>query len=188
MLRVAIVVSGVLATVIAATADSIYGLFVLCSDLMYVVLFPQLTLILWFQPSNGYGCLAGFFVAFLLRFLAGEPLLGLPALLQFPLYDHVRGQFFPFRTTIMLCNVITIIVVSLLSHLVFRRGWLPDRFDILRCLRERTIDMRSEAKQRQPMTVESAAVTDGVRWASGSTVPALSFGDKATLALPEDDY
>ena len=33
---------GVFATVVAVSVDSIYGLFYLCSDLIYVILFPQL--------------------------------------------------------------------------------------------------------------------------------------------------
>jgi high affinity choline transporter 7 len=62
VLRGSILVAGVLATVVAVTADTIYGLFVLCSDLMYVILFPQLTLILYFKRTNAYGCLSGYFL------------------------------------------------------------------------------------------------------------------------------
>ncbi|XP_070183650.1 high-affinity choline transporter 1-like, partial [Littorina saxatilis] len=180
VLRVSIVVCGCLATVIAVTAESIYGLFVLCSDLMYVVLFPQLTLVLWFRRSNSYGCLSGFFLSFLLRILAGEPLLKLPAAIEFPLYDPVYGQFFPFRTFIMLCSVVVIIVVSLLTQLVFTRGWLPARFDIMHCLRQRTIDFR-EPKEMEPMTGKptEAPAKDG--WTEDGAV-ADGVGDRVRLA------
>ena len=179
-------VSGVLATVIAITADSIYGLFVLCSDLMYVVLFPQLTLILWFQRSNGYGCLAGFILAFLLRILAGEPLLGLPSVLKFPLYDREHGQFFPFRTSIMLCSVATIVSVSLLSQWVFTRGLLPARYDVMGCLRQRTIAVR-DAKRGEPLGGKTIVTSNQDRWTDGRELRALRDGEKAALAVPEDD-
>ncbi|KAL8597445.1 hypothetical protein ACOMHN_050943 [Nucella lapillus] len=157
VLRITVLVCGALATVIAVTADSIYGLFVLCSDLMYVVLFPQLTLILWFHRSNAYGCILGYFVAFLLRIFAGEPLIGLPPTVKFPLYDPVHGQGFPFRTFAMLCSVFTIIGGSLLSQLIFKRGWLPESYDVLHCLQNKTIDMR----ETKAMRMRKQAVSDG---------------------------
>ena len=195
VLRTAIVVCGVLATVIAVTADSIYGLFVLCSDLMYVVLFPQLTLILWFHRSNAYGCLAGYFLSFLLRILAGEPLLGLPCVLRFPLYDPLQGgQLFPFRTFVMLCNVLTTMAVSVLSQVAFSQGWLPARFDVLGCLRLRTIAVRDKKSQAEgePMTGKAAgAVTswDQVRWtgAKEKGEEDSRVGDRVFLARPEND-
>ncbi|KAK7490861.1 hypothetical protein BaRGS_00017917 [Batillaria attramentaria] len=140
LLRVSVIVVGSLATLIACTANSVYGLFVLCSDLMYVILFPQFTLVLWFTQSNAYGCLAGYSVAFLLRVLGGEPLIGLPALLRFPLYDEAAGQLFPFRTFSMLCNCAVTISVSLLTNAMFFRGWVPAKYDKLNCLRQRTIE------------------------------------------------
>ncbi|KAK7490860.1 hypothetical protein BaRGS_00017916 [Batillaria attramentaria] len=161
VLRVSVVVGGVLATLIACTANSVYGLFVLCSDLMYVILFPQFTLVLWFTQSNAYGCLAGYSVAFLLRVLGGEPLIGLPALLRFPLYDEVAGQLFPFRTFSMLCNCAVTIAVSLLTNAVFFRGWVPAKYDKLNCLRQRTIDM-VDKRDLEPTATEMV-VTAPVR-------------------------
>jgi len=38
---------------------SIYGLFVLCADFVYVVLFPQLTLVLYVPWINTYGAALG---------------------------------------------------------------------------------------------------------------------------------
>ena len=35
---------------------------VLCGDLTYVILFPQLLLVLYFPPSNTYGSVASFLV------------------------------------------------------------------------------------------------------------------------------
>ena len=135
--------SGALGTLIAIFSETIYGLFILCSDLMYVVLFPQLTLILWMPQSNSYGCLAGFFVAFALRLLSGEPVLGLSPVILYPGYDSSKGQqMFPFRTFLMLIGAVCIVVVSLLTHHLFHRGILPRRYDVLKCLRNRTISRR----------------------------------------------
>lgn len=161
VLRLSILAVGVLATVIACTANTVYGLFVLCSDLMYVILFPQLTLVLWFKQSNAYGCLAGYFVAFLLRVLGGEKLVGLPALLQFPMYDEVTKQnMFPFKTFAMLCNCLFTIAVSVVTNLVFMRGWLPAKYDRLNCLRQRTIDV-IDRQELQPMAKGDEVTSPG---------------------------
>lgn len=43
---------------------------VLCADLLYALLFPQLVLVLYFPDRcNKYGCLASFFIGALLRCL-----------------------------------------------------------------------------------------------------------------------
>jgi high affinity choline transporter 7 len=42
----------------------------LCADLIYVILFPQLLLIIhWSHGVNTYGCLASYFVGLVLRIL-----------------------------------------------------------------------------------------------------------------------
>ena len=55
--------------------ESIYGLSYLCSDIIFVVLFPELLCVLYFGYANTYGATFGFFVGFLLRLLGGEPLI-----------------------------------------------------------------------------------------------------------------
>ena len=136
-------VSGTLATAIAATTETIYGLFVLCTDLMYVIIFPQFIMVLWFPHCNSYGCVTAYFVGFILRILAGEPLLKLPTLLKFPIYDYQANiQLFPFRTFIMLLSIATIMMVSFIFQRAFSGGWFPARYDILGCLKYRTITVR----------------------------------------------
>ena len=75
-MRFAIIMVGGLATVMALTIQSIYGLWYLCADLVYVILFPQLLCVVYFKRSNTYGCLAGYagrfrscplFAAFVMR-------------------------------------------------------------------------------------------------------------------------
>ncbi|GFN83156.1 high-affinity choline transporter 1 [Plakobranchus ocellatus] len=150
VLRISILIVGTLGTLIAIFADTIYGLYVLCSDLMYVILFPQLTLILWMPQCNAYGSLAGFLVSFILRLLSGEPVLGLAPAIHYPGYDAVYEiQLFPFRTFIMLIGSFCIIGVSILTNFLFFKGILPRRYDVLKCLKGRTIALRYSDKDRQ---------------------------------------
>ncbi|XP_041363746.1 high-affinity choline transporter 1-like [Gigantopelta aegis] len=138
VLRITILIVGVVGTALAITAKSIYGLFVLCADLMYVILFPQLTCVLWFAPSNTYGCLVGYLVSLVFRILSGEVFLGIPVILKFPMYDETLGQRFPFRTTTMLISFATITGVSLLTNCLFNRGIVPLKYDIFKCIEKET--------------------------------------------------
>jgi Na+/proline symporter len=60
--------------------DSIYDLFVLCSDFVYVMLFPQLTCVVYFRDVNTYGSLAGYIMGLFFRLAGGEKSLKLPVL------------------------------------------------------------------------------------------------------------
>ncbi len=111
VIRRTVVIVGVTATLIAINAKSVYVLWYLSSDLVYCILFPQLTCALYFKCVNWYGSLAGFIVALILRIGGGEPLLGLPAIIDYPMTEH-GTVYFPFRTTAMLAGWITILVVS----------------------------------------------------------------------------
>ncbi|XP_059159876.1 high-affinity choline transporter 1-like [Physella acuta] len=139
VLRVCIILFGVLGTLVAVFATTIYGLFVLACDLMYVVLFPQLVCVLWVPWANTYGSFAGFLVSFLLRILSGDAVLQIPAAIKFPLYDYsTDSQLFPFRTLAMLSGLFCILVFSGLTHVLFTRGHLDVRYDVFKCHRKRT--------------------------------------------------
>ena len=86
----------------------------MCSDLVYVILFPQLLMVVHFKKHcNTYGSLSAYIVAFLIRLSGGEPMMGLPALIHFPGYDPVeKVQLFPFRTMAMLVSLVTLAGVS----------------------------------------------------------------------------
>lgn len=114
VMRVSIVVVGILSTIMALTIPSIYGLWSMCSDLVYVILFPQLLMVVHFKRHcNTYGSLAAYIVAFAVRLSGGETLLGLPSLIHYPGYDELEQiQLFPFRTMAMLLSLITLIFVS----------------------------------------------------------------------------
>lgn len=114
--RLAVVAIGALATGLAIAADSVYVLWLLCSDLVYVVLFPQLVMVLFSRHANARGAAAGAVVGLVLRLGGGEPLLGLPATLPYPMHDPEIGILFPFRTFAMLMSLVTIWLVSRLTE------------------------------------------------------------------------
>ncbi|KAK6169316.1 hypothetical protein SNE40_020394 [Patella caerulea] len=133
VLRVAVIVSGAMGTALALSAKSVYGLYVLCGDLMYVILFPQFTCVLFLEVTNGYGSVVGFFLSCILRVLGGEPYLDLKPILKYPFYTEEFGQNFPFRTLTMICSFIAIISVSKLTEVLFKGQYLPLKLDVLGC-------------------------------------------------------
>ncbi|KAL3088861.1 hypothetical protein niasHS_009153 [Heterodera schachtii] len=135
MMRFGIIAVSILATVMALTINSIYGLWYLCADLIYVILFPQLLCVVYFKESNTYGCLCGYAIGMLLRLSGGETLLHFPAIIHYPWYDaEARVQYFPFRTMAMLVSLFTSVFVSLYSRWLFLNGWLQPELDVLGCV------------------------------------------------------
>uniref|UniRef100_A0AC35TZ73 High-affinity choline transporter 1-like n=1 Tax=Rhabditophanes sp. KR3021 TaxID=114890 RepID=A0AC35TZ73_9BILA len=135
VMRIAIIAVGFLATLMALTINTIYGLWYLCADLVYVILFPQLLCVVYFKNSNTYGCLCGYMVGLVLRLAGGEPLVHLPAFVHFPMYDEeTNRQYFPFRTMSMLASLGTCIGVSLYSRYLFTSGKLSPEMDFLTCV------------------------------------------------------
>ncbi|XP_015428452.1 PREDICTED: high affinity choline transporter 1-like [Dufourea novaeangliae] len=133
ILRISMVVITVLSTAIALTVDSVYYLSYLSSDLVYVVLFPQLlTVVHWPSLVDTYGCLAGYFVAVVLRLCGGEKGLGVPALIEYPFYDtETQTQKFPFRTGAMLAALFTQLVTSFFTRNLLGKGYFPRCCDVL---------------------------------------------------------
>jgi high affinity choline transporter 7 len=116
VVRRCILLVGSAATLIALRVSSVYALWFLCSDFVYCILFPQLTAALFDRRANRTGALAGLAVSFALRFGGGEPVLGLPRLLPYPMLDAETGAvLFPFRTLSMVAGLLTIAVVSRLT-------------------------------------------------------------------------
>ncbi len=111
ILRRMIWVIGIAATILALQIQSVYALWFLCSDFVYCLLFPQLVTAMYDKKANRYGSIAGFVVAFILRFGGGDATLGIPILLPYPMIED-GVVLFPFRTLAMLCGLITIIIVS----------------------------------------------------------------------------
>ncbi|RWS29227.1 high-affinity choline transporter 1-like protein, partial [Leptotrombidium deliense] len=135
VMRGAIVVVGCVATAMALTVQSIYGLWYLSSDLVYVILFPQLVCVVYCKKHcNTYGSLAAYIVGLFLRALGGEDIIGIPAIIKYPYYSETDGQLFPFRTFAMLSSFATLLGVSTLSIWLFESGTLPPNFDIFHCV------------------------------------------------------
>jgi solute carrier family 5 (high affinity choline transporter), member 7 len=115
IIRSSIIIVGIGATLISLNAKSVYALWYLSSDLVYCILFPQLTCALYYKWANWYGAISGFIVAFVLRVGGGEALLGIPPIIPYPMIEDGVVHF-PFRTTAMLAGLITILVVSYLTR------------------------------------------------------------------------
>jgi high affinity choline transporter 7 len=101
-------VIGISATLFALKIKSVYALWFLCSDFVYTILFPQLVTVIYFKKATKKGALAGFVVSLSLRLSAGEELLGIPAIFDW--------EWIKFKTVAMLGGLITIFVVSYLTH------------------------------------------------------------------------
>ena len=116
-----IFIVGTAATLLSLQVESVYELWYLCSDFVYCLLFPALTCALFDPKANRIGALAGLAVAAILRFGGGDPTLGIPTLIPYPMIED-GVVLFPFRTLAMVSGLITIIVVSR-----FTQKWAPAR-------------------------------------------------------------
>lgn len=159
----------------------------MCSDLVYVILFPQLLMVVHFKHHcNTYGSLAAYIVALVVRLAGGEPLLGLPALIHFPGYDpETQVQLFPFRTLAMTLSLLTLAGVSRLSVYLFRSGRLSPEWDYFNCVVNipediRRVDEPSEAG-------EQMSVLGGAPGRMYGAAAADELGGRDNPALEPDD-
>ena len=68
VMRAAIFIVGAMATAMALTIKTIYGLWAMCSDLVYVILFPQLLIVVHFKEwCNTYGSLGAYIIGLFFR-------------------------------------------------------------------------------------------------------------------------
>ena len=131
VMRITVIVAGFLACTLALTVKSIYVLFYLCGDFVYVMLFPQLVCVVYVRHSNVYGSFTGYVIGLFLRLAGGERFLDFPALIKYPYYSDTDGQLFPYKSFAMVCTLITIIVVSYLTKYLFEHDKLPPSWDFL---------------------------------------------------------
>lgn len=129
--RIVIFFVGATATVISIFVPIIYGLFILAADIVFVIVLPPLTCALFFKFSNTYGALCGYIVGCICRIGAGEYFLSFDGFIQYPWYNAEVGQTFPFRTFAMLLSLVTILLVSLLTNILFEKNILPKYVDFL---------------------------------------------------------
>ena len=148
-MRIAIVVVTCLGCTMALTVNSIYALFYLTSDLVYVMLFPQFVCVIYLRHSNVYGSFSGYIVGLILRVLGGERIIGAPAIIEYPLYNEKYGQMFPFKSLAMVCTFITIVAVSHLAKYLFENNFLPPSWDFLSVFN--SYDVSTKPKQEVEM-------------------------------------
>ncbi len=123
-------VVGVTSTLLALFVDTIYGIFILTADIVYVVIFPQFTCAIFVPHVNTYGSFLGFIIGVILRFGGGEPSLEISPFIKYPFYDENYGQKFPFKTLSMAASFLTIIVVSYIFKYLFEKNVIPMQYEI----------------------------------------------------------
>ena len=132
-MRIALFTIGAGAAVMAIMVQSVVYLFYLCTDIVYVVLFPQFCSIMYLKNTNTYGALAGYVVSIVLRMLSGDPSLGVNPVIKYPYYSPEEGQLIPFRTFCMLSGWMTLILVSYTTDYLFKNRIMSLEKDIFRC-------------------------------------------------------
>ncbi|XP_072541338.1 high-affinity choline transporter 1-like isoform X1 [Salminus brasiliensis] len=144
VMRITIFVFGALATAMALLTGTVYGLWYLSSDLVYVIIFPQLISVLFIKGTNTYGSVAGYVFGLLLRIGGGEPYLKLPPFIYYPGWmqeekvhhmtkevEHVVIQKFPFKTIAMLASLSGNALCSYMTKYLFESGMLSPKYDFL---------------------------------------------------------
>lgn len=134
MIRCSIVVVGVAGTSLATLKNSVLLFWFISVEMAYVLVFPQLICVLYVKVCNSCETLLGMLVGLLIRLFSGEPQLGLQPVLRFPgctLEDSVYVQQAPVRTISMLMALGTTLLVSHVTLVLFDRGLLPQRWDVL---------------------------------------------------------
>ncbi|XP_034042920.1 high-affinity choline transporter 1-like [Thalassophryne amazonica] len=144
VMRITIFIFGALATAMALLTGSVYGLWYLSSDLVYVIIFPQLLSVLFVKGTNTYGSVAGYIFGLLLRIGGGEPYLKLPPFIYYPgwvvqekvhyltgVVEYFVQQRFPFKSVSMVASFLANVVFSYLTKYLFESGMLSHKYDFL---------------------------------------------------------
>jgi high affinity choline transporter 7 len=95
VIRLSILLLGALAAVLALEVQSVQRLWFFTSDLVFVLLFPQLVYALFDPRANRTGSIAAFCIALVLRLGGGEPILAVP---QFIPYADLFAAVLPGNT------------------------------------------------------------------------------------------
>ena len=124
IIRLSIVLLGAAAVLMALKVQSVQALWFFTSDLIFVLLFPQLVFALFDPKANRIGSITAFSVSLVLRLGGGEPLFGLPHFIPYPelftsnpasWYDAGGALLFPFKTLAAAVGCVLLPVVSRLT-------------------------------------------------------------------------
>jgi high affinity choline transporter 7 len=125
LIRVSVAVLGGGALLMALKVQSVQALWFFTSDLVYVLLFPQLVYALFDPKANRIGSITAFVVSLILRVGGGEPLLGIHPWIPYPelftrhpadWYDPSNGALlFPYKTLAAAIGMVLLPVVSRLT-------------------------------------------------------------------------
>jgi solute carrier family 5 (high affinity choline transporter), member 7 len=137
IIRGSILILGLLAVILALRVQSVQALWFFTSDLVFVLLFPQLLWSLYDPKANRLGSMTAFVVSLGLRIGGGEPLFGLPPTIPYPelmlavvpdglidspaqwvtqWYDPVSGALlFPFKVCAATAGLFLLPVISRLT-------------------------------------------------------------------------
>jgi high affinity choline transporter 7 len=127
-IRLAIALLGGAATLMALRVQSVQALWFFTSDLVFVLLFPQLVCALFDRKANLAGSVTAFAVSLALRLGGGEPLFGLAPIIRYPeiaawalpidparWYDAGGALLFPYKTCAALTGMVLLPAVSRLT-------------------------------------------------------------------------
>ena len=129
LIRISVAVLGGGALVMALKVQSVQALWFFTSDLVFVLLFPQLVCALFDSKANRIGSMAAFAIALVIRVGGGEPLLGMRPLIGYPemfaailpgpatdWYEPGTGtMLFPFKTLAAASGMLVLPLVSRLT-------------------------------------------------------------------------
>jgi high affinity choline transporter 7 len=128
LIRLAIVALGAAATVLALEVQSVQALWFFTSDLVFVLLFPQLAFALFDPKVNRTGSMSAFGLSLVLRLGGGEPLFGIAPTIPYPQifagllpgtpdswYDAGGALLFPYKTLAAAAGLLALPIVSRLT-------------------------------------------------------------------------
>ncbi|CAH1778990.1 unnamed protein product, partial [Owenia fusiformis] len=144
--RAAILVVGVLASLVAIFTTSIFGMITMAVDIVYVTMLPQLICSIYIPFTNGYGALTGSVLALIIRLGAGDAFINLDPVIPFPGWIPGVGNLFPVRLlSVTLCFFVTLIVSAIFKYM-FESKCIPVKYDIFEATHTFEVDWIEETE------------------------------------------